>query len=299
MAFIKGKYKDNLVMDEVKMKNKEQIDVVFVVLIYRTAKDLVDFIASVKRTATYKYRVIVVNSFYDESSLLSIRSIVQSLGCDFLPVENKGYGYGNNRGIEFALNKYEFDFLIISNADVEIKKFDYDKLSRHEKAVYGTNIITDSGKRQNPYWAKEYKVAERWIYEGLKYSKKYKLRIAQAVNRLRREIFLLMNSNRKTPKKVFAIHGSFVIFQKEVFEIIGLPYDEKMFLFSEEACIAHKLKDVNIKTYYLPQCKVQHHEDGSTKGTNINVKAHASVSVVYYYENYVIRRPSYKKPSTN
>lgn len=40
-------------------------------------------------------------------------------------VENKGYSYGNNRGIEYCHNNYEYDYIIISNPDIIIKKFDF------------------------------------------------------------------------------------------------------------------------------------------------------------------------------
>lgn len=95
-------------------------DFIFVVLVYRNTSDLVDFFASLKLERT---RVIVVNSFYDKESELQFKQIAESNHADFLSVPNKGYGAGNNRGVEYALKHYDFKYLVISNADVEIKNW--------------------------------------------------------------------------------------------------------------------------------------------------------------------------------
>ena len=85
-------------------------DFIFVVLVYRNTSDLVDFFASLKLERT---RVIVVNSFYDEESELQFKQIAESNHAEFLSVPNKGYGAGNNRGVEYALKHYDFKYLVI------------------------------------------------------------------------------------------------------------------------------------------------------------------------------------------
>ena len=96
-----------------------KFDFVFVVLTYRNTKDLSSFF--INNTITDS-KVIVVNSFYDESTEVEFQKISNENMADFINVENLGYGNGNNTGIEFAINNYEFKFLIISNPDVLIIK---------------------------------------------------------------------------------------------------------------------------------------------------------------------------------
>lgn len=49
-------------------------------------------------------------------------SIAKKLGCSFINVENKGYGFGNNRGIEYANKYFDYEFLIVSDPNIIIKK---------------------------------------------------------------------------------------------------------------------------------------------------------------------------------
>lgn len=261
---------------------------VFVVLVYRVAEDLYDFANSLHRNID-EYKVIIVNSFLNKESESRIKEIATELDCDFFTIKNKGYGYGNNRGVEYAKNHYNYEYLIISNADVVIEKFDINGLPS-SNAVVGPKLITIKGKHQNPYWAIENKPMEKLIYTGL--SKKFRLNmvIAQGINKTIREVFLKFTKNVSTAYKVYAVHGAFIIFTKDVVERIYPIYDENMFLYYEEAYLANRLKQMGVGRFYYPQICIRHKEDGSTKGLNTDLSCHAVDSFVYYYDNYVIGR---------
>ena len=107
-------------------------DFIFVVLVYRNTSDLIDFFASLKLERT---KVIVVNSFYDEESEKQFKQISEINHADFLSVPNKGYGAGNNRGVEYALKHYDFKYLVISNAD-EIKAMSKEYLDNRKNGIY-------------------------------------------------------------------------------------------------------------------------------------------------------------------
>lgn len=261
---------------------------VFVVLVYRTAEDIYDFANSLHRNID-DYKVIIVNSYMDKHSEHRIKEIATELDYDFFSIENKGYGYGNNRGVEYARNHYDYDYLIISNADVVIEKFDANGLPV-SNAVVGPKLITIEGKHQNPYWAIENKTMEKMIYTGLSKKSRLNMVIAQGVNKIIREIYLKFKKNVSIAYKVYAVHGAFVIFTKDVIERIYPIYDENMFLYYEEAYLANRLKQMGIGRFYYSQIYVRHKEDGSTKGLNVNLNCHAVDSFVYYYDNYVIGR---------
>ena len=111
------------------MKNtKTNVEVVIILLTYRNSSDLRNFIEIAKKKCRYSYKIICVNSFYDLDSKEKIEKICIHNKIDFLNVENKGYGYGNNQGIIFANDHYNFDYLIISNPDIEIVKFSLENL---------------------------------------------------------------------------------------------------------------------------------------------------------------------------
>ena len=70
-----------------------------IILVYRNDKDLEECIKSF-----YEHiedcKIVIVNAFYDEESKNKIKDIANVYNCDFINEINKGYSYGNNKGIK-------------------------------------------------------------------------------------------------------------------------------------------------------------------------------------------------------
>ena len=232
-------------------------DFIFVVLVYRNTKDLEDFFKSLN---TPNSKVVVVNSFYDDDSRAKFEAIALANNADFLNVENKGYGYGNNRGCEYALNNYQFRYLIISNADIEIIKLDVNQLSNNH--ITAPKIITLTGKNQNPF-RPYYFPSVDWIqYFGYSHQLRLPVFCVIAVNKIARYFFTLFHSKGK----IYSAHGAFIIIPKSQLERVFPIFNEKMFLFAEEEHFAKVMKTNEIDIYYDSDISVKHKEDGSTSG---------------------------------
>ena len=234
-------------------------DFVFIVLVYRNTTDLENFFRCFNLN---KSKVIVVNSYYDDKTKDDFKQIASNNGADFINIENNGYGYGNNRGCEYAIANYIFKFLVISNADIEIRHIDINCLNY--EAITGPKIITKTGKNQNPYRAFSSNTYEKIVYYGWKKRNKIILTICFALNRLIRELYLL----KRRSGKVYAVHGSFVIFPCKILHKMFPVYDENIFLFAEEDDIAHKAHNLNLDFVYNPKIQIFHKEDGSTSSLN-------------------------------
>ena len=257
---------------------------IFIILVYRNSDDLEECLESIKAKAADS-RVVIVNAFYDEESSARIRGIAEAGGCDFLEEPNKGYSYGNNAGVAYAAEKYDFDYIIISNPDIIIESFD-PPADRLKDCIIAPYIVTKTGKRQNPILAKDCRFAEKLLYYGFKHSNKFVLYAGFAVNKFIRELFVKLNRSRDGAK-IYAAHGSFVIIGKDAMEAIGFPlYDDNMFLFEEEFLLAHKAKQAGVKTVFMPRLSIFHKEDGSMKLGDIKINTEESKSFIYYYENY-------------
>ena len=257
---------------------------VFVILVYRNADDLAECLESIKEKVPDS-RVVIVNAFYDEESSVGIRKIAEAGGCDFIEEPNKGYSYGNNAGIAYAVEKYDFDYVIVSNPDIVIEKFEAlpDKLKNCIVAPY---IVTKTGKRQNPILAKDCRLAEKLLYYGFKHENKFVLYAGFALNKFIRELFVKLNRNRDGAK-IHAAHGSFVIIGRDAADAIGFPlYDDNMFLFEEEFLLAHRAHAAGVKTVFMPSVNIFHKEDGSMKLGDIKINTEESKSFIYYYETY-------------
>ena len=216
-----------------------------------------------------------------------IEDIAKNNNCDFINVENKGYSYGNNKGIAYCNENYKYDYLIVSNPDVIIKnnELDYDSI-KNENCIIAPNIRNLKNKRQNPYWVYDLRIFESMIYFGYKNKNKLILYLGILINKVFRIVFGL---RKHALKKIFAAHGSFVVFTYKAIEMLGLDhvYDENMFLFAEEAMLAHKAKKLKINTYYTDKISIIHKEDGSINMSDVNEYSEIGKSVIYYYEQYV------------
>lgn len=263
---------------------KQTIDHIFIVLVYRNTDDLVEFIQSASSKVS-SYRVVVVNSYYDDASRDAFKSIAEEYSCDFINIENKGYGYGNNVGIKYAMENFNFKYLIVSNPDIELKEFSTASLDAYSEGLIGPLIKTSNCKDQNPYWAIRNTVCEWLIYQGYKRKSRVFVLMGTAINRLIREVFLFtFRLSSKRLAKVYALHGSFVIFPYALLSKIGLPYDEKIFLFSEEADLAHELRAKGFKSYVAKDVSVLHKEDGSMNVAKIDEKSELRKSYMYQYQ---------------
>lgn len=262
----------------------EKFKYVVVLLVYQNVADLIECIESIQRKIRF-CKIIVVNAFYDEESYNLIKKAAKENNCDFINVENKGYSYGNNSGIQFAKEHYIFEYVIISNPDIIVKKFDDSHISGFD--AIAPKIITASGKHQNPMIVRENRIAEYFIYWGFKKKKKLLLFAGIGINKVIRTCYQwIMPLMNKNSYPIYAAHGSFVILSKKVLDKLKSVYDEMQFMFAEESVLAHKMKSNGLCTFYTNEIEVLHKEDGSIKLSNFSVNDEMAKANIYYYEHY-------------
>lgn len=263
---------------------KQKFKYVFVILVYRNVQDLIECIDSIY-SKVKSCSLIIVNSFYDDKSAKEIENVAISNNCVFLNVENKGYSYGNNVGIRYAQEHYLYDYIVISNPDITIKKFDDSLIDKFD--IIAPKVVAASGKLQNPMVVKYSKTAKRFIYLGFKYNLLFILYLGILINKIQRTFSLHLNKN-KAYFKIHAAHGSFMILNKETIEKLEPIFDENMFLFAEEDVLAYKARKSGISVYYLKDIEINHKEDGSMKLADFSTNAELRKSNIYFYEKYIL-----------
>lgn len=231
-------------------------DFILVVLVYRNTEDLKTFFKSFKLQNS---KVIVVNSYYNDATKTEFEKTANRNGADFLNVENKGYGYGNNRGCEYALEHYDYKYLIISNADIEIVKLSLDDLN-DDNSIIAPDIITLTGKHQNPFMPYSNKRMDKIKYFAYKHDVKWLVLFCCVLTKMQRIYYYTC----KKLGRIYAAHGSFVIIPNSAMVKMFPIYNERMFLFTEEEHLAKLAIKCNIRIMYKPNIKIRHKEDGST-----------------------------------
>lgn len=264
---------------------KDTYGLIFVILVYRNTDDIIYLLRDIQAHCD-NFKVIIVNSYYDEKTKEIFQNIARKFNCDFLNIPNKGYGYGNNRGIEHAHEKYDFQYLAIANPDILIKKFSIASLWQTSDSVICPVIVTLAGRRQNPLWVIRNNFSEWLIYQGYRKKIATVRYVGVAINKAIRELFLrwFFHSKAKTAR-IYAPHGSFLIFPSAVLKNLRLPFDEEMFLFSEEMYLARRLKSMNIPTIMTKDIEITHKQDGSVSLAKVNELSESLKSYLYYYSH--------------
>lgn len=260
---------------------------IYIVLVYRNYNDIIDFVNSVKEKTKVSFRIIAVESFYDDITSKKVQELLPINYCDYICVENHGYGYGNNCGINYAITKYKFKYIAICNPDILVESDMTSDLFNNNYDVIAPHIITISKKLQNPYWAYRNNMCQTIIYYGYKKDYKCIIYISIGINKVIRLFSQLYCKIINRPIRIYAAHGSFVMLSSEVIFKYGFRFDELMFLFYEEAYLAFFMRSRCLKTYYVPSLKIKHKEDGSMSISNLNEYDFLKQSYMYYYETYI------------
>ena len=266
---------------------KKKYKYIFVVLLYKNMVDIFDLIKSIEKTCD-NYHIILVNSFFDENTEEEALEIARNrTDCSFLSVENRGYGAGNNAGVQYAQENFDFEFIIICNPDTVIEKFDHSVLfNSNQAAIYAPKIISRDYKRQNPNWAFHSDILEYLQYIACKKENLLMDYFVIAILKFARILYSYIADIFRLKKiKVGNAHGSFFIISKSAINILKPLFDSHMFLFYEEVYLGHRAFCNHIPIYYVKDIFVRHKEDGSMKLSNVNLRKEAHKSVIYYNEH--------------
>lgn len=235
---------------------------IFVVLVYKNTDVLKSFFESLKHINNY--RVVLVNAYYDQISYDKCQQFALSHNADFVEIPNKGYGGGNNDGVKFVIEHYCFNFLIISNSDIIVKDINCLDEFVNDSCVLASNTIQLNGRHQNPSAAVESKLYLKLMRKGFEENNYYLVRLSHIFSRFYRELFLFASSIIKRKKwRIFAAHGSFMVFTAPALEKLSPIFNDKMFLYNEEIFLAYKCKAKDVPVYYVPNLRVLHLEGAS------------------------------------
>lgn len=257
---------------------------IFVILVYKNTSVLEDFFNYFFERDS---KVIIVNSFYDDDSLEKCRKIAKEYNADFVPVENKGYGYGNNVGIQYALDNYTFKYLIVSNSDIIIKEFGELENLNVKRAIIAPETRMLTGKRQNPDTPLMSPLLFKITNIALIKDLPWLYLLTHIYTRLSRELFLIMNKfSKKRLTKIFAAHGSFFIVTEQAVRDLHPLFDERMFLYNEEWYLAMKARNANIPILYCPRLKVLHLEGASSESESKSFFKYNKQSYTIFYNTF-------------
>ena len=198
--------------------------------------------------------------------------------------ENKGYFGAVKLGME-RFSPKEYDFVIISNVDVEMNKDFFSQL-------IGTPIDANTGWIAPQIYSDE-EQRDRNPKILRRYAKK-KLQVLKIKFRFPLVNWVYNHTLYKSKKlvshkrgEIYAGHGSFIILTKQFFEACGI-IDYPVFLFCEEIYLGELCQQHGLKVVYEPNIRVTDAEHASTgtfrrsKYCRYNFEALSYILKTYY-----------------
>lgn len=218
--------------------------VAVVILNYKVKKEIQKCIRSVQ-DSTYKNIVTIV---IDNNSEDQLEKEIRKFKDIYFYQNNENLGYtgGNNIGIRIAL-KMEIDFILVLNPDTTIDKKCIENLvnglEKTGASIVGPKIYL-SGTKQI------------WYAGGI-------MDMDNVIGRHRGVDEKDIGQYDKVEETDY-ITGAAILIKSEVFKKIGF-FDEKFFLYYEDADFCMRARKAGFKIFYMPEAKV-YHENASSAG---------------------------------
>lgn len=237
------------------------------VLNYNDAMTTLNYVNKIK---TYKNvrHILVVDNFSTDNSVQLLSDIISEKVEVIVSNKNGGYGAGNNYGIKYLIDKYNSDYILLSNPDVIVEDETINKLEEflrnNQDYVIAAPFMLD--KYRNRQINTAFRIPNLWDYIlsfDLVWSKW-----------LSKYFYKDILTENVVYKDVDGVSGSmFMMNAKEMLKH-GM-YDENIFLYCEEISLAIKLKKEGKKTALLPrQYFIHNHSVSISKSYGTEIKRH-------------------------
>lgn len=248
----------------------------YVILHYQVIDETETCVKTIKTNTSDAFHVIIVDNASPNGSG---KTLVDEYKEDssvkvILNPDNSGFAKGNNLGYREA-KKYNPDYIVVLNSDVEITEKDFcDKLEQAYKKykfdVLGPDIYSTKAKyHQNPQRNKncsleELKSAEKKL--AFKDKFKFLLRIKYSI--LHKTATQEIHENDyKDAQTGVVLHGACYVFSRKFIENHDNCFHPGTFMYYESYILHYLGMREDLTFLYDPDIVVKHHEDASTDAT--------------------------------
>jgi len=247
--------------------------IAFIILHYKNLKDTLDCINSLESFVNSGHKIIVVANGSKDNNICELKS--SKLEFDLLISDNNlGFAKGNNKGILYAKEKYNPDFVIVLNSDIVycngyIEKELDSIYAKYQFDVAGPKILDKNLNNQNPNYSVLKNKFEIFVHL-LRMDVTFflvQINLYFFIKKIFKKIRNTENGRKVIEQNVIIenvpLHGSAIIFSKKYIKKFKDPFDESTFLYGEEEYLFMRMKYFHLKFVYIPSISFFHKEDGS------------------------------------
>ena len=255
-----------------------------IILNYNSKQDTIRYVNEIKNYSVLDTIIVVDNKSTNQDEFVELEQLKSEKTHVIQSDKNGGYSYGNNFGLRYLETLGEYDYVVISNPDVEVSEEAFkacvQELEENEKvAVCSPMMLDGNGKHiRRSAW-------------------KIRMPGIDMINssRLNEVLFYPWFKNGEYPEEAYkqpkleveCISGAFFVIRYPLFKEVGY-FDENVFLFYEEDILASKLKKLDYTEMSLNTVSFKHFESQSI-GNAMNYFAkikRLQESKMYFQKNY-------------
>lgn len=249
-----------------------------IILNYNSSADCCKCIGYLKQQHGVELEIIVVDNCSREDDRKAVEELCAEQNCTFIAnSENKGYNAGNNVGLRYAAEK-GYEFALIANPDMEFPQTDYiatllAKMNEDEDIVVcGSDIVGADGVHQSPMGKDgNWRGSFGWIKEI--FGKKKKSDASDFID------------NYKESHYCHKVSGCCFMIRMSFLKSIDF-FDEKVFLYCEEAILSRQVEMNGKKMYYLATAQAVHRHVKNEKGDPVKRFKAWGKSRCYFIDHY-------------
>lgn len=230
--------------------------IAIITVVYKNYTVLREFISDLEKQREQNFHLFIADASPHPEDIET-----HQLACTIIPIKNKGYAHGVNKGIkkaqEMGLTKY-----CVINDDVSVKDTFTTTLDKafneHPKTAFGGKIYYAKGYEYHDRYEESEQGNILW-YAGGTVDWKHAWTKHRGVDEVDHA---QLNEVQETE----FVTGCFFCFDEEVLTQVGL-WDESYFLYYEDADYSERVKRADIPLLYNPDLTIWHKNGQSTDGS--------------------------------
>ena len=277
------------------------LDLTISIISYNTSGLLRDCLNSVyKNIKDIKFEIIVVDNNSTDGSAEMIKKEFPQITL-IQNKENVGFARANNQ----ALNRGRGRFFLLLNSDTKVLSHSIEKMVKFmdlhpDAGAVGCEQIRPDGSIQ-PHIDKFLNLPSAlWTVflsffdvKALVQSPKWRKFIAKYFRSIiGKTINLYLNhylEDDKAAQEVDKVRGACLLVRRETVEDVGV-LDENFFMYAEDSDWCLRMKQRDWKIYLLPEVKVVHYVEQSSKGMFTRASPERYKSTCYFFKKYYGKR---------
>lgn len=249
-----------------------------VILNYNSTADCRKCIGYLKLQQGIEAEIVVVDNCSRDDERMAVEVLCRETGCTFIANnKNAGYNAGNNAGLRYAAEK-GYEYALIANPDMEFPQTDYlatllEKMQEEKDIVVcGSDIVGTDGKHQSPMGKEgNWRSSFGWVKEIFRKKKQS-------------DTYDFID-NYKESHYCHKVSGCCFMIRTDFLKKIGF-FDEKVFLYCEEAILSRQVETAGKKIFYLATAQAVHRHVKSEKSDPVKRFKAWGKSRCYFIDKY-------------